>query len=1199
MSIIYIDGNKIYLGPGGHVEVFAVNGVIPDVIADGDWTATWSNGVLTVNVTNPPETGTFYLRVQSVNVYTFPLAADDDATLFPLEVAITPDTEPQIWQDCVASWTLNVQAWYSNGPGLDGPPSVAKAVTINQSGIWFIPDADHTIVADTSSGVVGVVDREIESAVTGFPGWELRTFTGVLPPGADSTTMLPLTWATTANTMLRTAPAAWEVNTGLPAGTECYGIAVWRHIATETFRRAANADHITIPTITPSDPPINLSVPILSAAPVIGTSLSATNGTWTGADTFAYQWQIDGVDIPGATTSSYTPVAGNDLKNLRIRVIGSGAGGATPAFSATQVVRYTAPAATGGAITEEFDLNSGPQTFAFSTYFTGSNLSYVISAPGISASINASTGVATFETTTAYAATVVTVTASNSGGSAQKTATVSVVEGAISWPSDLLSTDWDGEGITTPEVCADLGVTEVAGHTRVWVVDTYTVPAGFELWAHVGTVTGGGGTPSSMRRIAFVDGTLGDQWEWATGFTRAEGTRIYVNLRWLHVATDTYEFIAEKTFLMPPFVPVATDDIADVIATQGTTVSIDAKPAFSGTITTWEVTGASASISTNGIISIPTTTVHAAQTCTVSATNAGGTASVSFSVTVNAPPPSDADFPLLSAAYANAVATTVPLTTYGGSTAQPSASNQLMGCVAVINALQALAQHQRGTTTSAAMTTAKNQIAAWINNSTCPHASGGTGQGAVSGYWFQHDVPVTQACTIFAKTPPVWNAISLQNKYKLYSVCEGLAVAAGFQVSNDNLPLSTRKTIINRTAYYNNAPNQTEGMYHIVFGAMCFFGATLTRLNFTAMTSAFTVGETITAPKAGGGDVTGIVRRVDAANGHMIVYALNGTAAAGTATGSAGGSCTVSGAQVALSPAVAADEVFDNWTHAEFMSRVGTANQNLTRLAATFNRTDYPNPTVAQIQASLRNYRVHTLTGPDNIPFTAFTTDLLTYFRERSCKTIRKGAGPNGNGILNANNSYRGMMRNCLTISNDDIPGFGENGMWFELDGGDGGGVTNSNSPRGAGIQVGTNRSSVLYAKAAPMMCLGTFACMLVSGLYDPATNASFRNDLNRGIQHIDFVMGAGGGYLSFANGGANGRSGQDPSGSGEMHSGNGQSNVNVGRTADANNFRRVMRIPGQPDPATSIGFDDWETNNRGDTLIAWWNEVLYPASAP
>ncbi|MBD3923713.1 carboxypeptidase regulatory-like domain-containing protein [Nocardioides cavernae] len=80
---------------------------------------------------------------------------------------------------------------------------------------------------------------------------------------------------------------------------------------------------------------------ISDTTPTVGEALTATSGTWTPSDsTFAYQWLADGSAIAGATTSGYTPVAGDVGKKLSVRVTASKTGwtGATATSAETAAV---------------------------------------------------------------------------------------------------------------------------------------------------------------------------------------------------------------------------------------------------------------------------------------------------------------------------------------------------------------------------------------------------------------------------------------------------------------------------------------------------------------------------------------------------------------------------------------------------------------------------------------------------------------------------------------------------------------------------------------------------------------------------------------------------------------------------------------------------------------------------------------------
>jgi hypothetical protein len=101
--------------------------------------------------------------------------------------------------------------------------------------------------------------------------------------------------------------------------------------------------------------PANTAEPRISGSATVGSTLSASQGSWTGAPTsFAYQWvrcprsggQPNGSDcavIGGATTTSYVVSTADVDRRLRVRVTAANAdGSATVASNATAVVRSSA-----------------------------------------------------------------------------------------------------------------------------------------------------------------------------------------------------------------------------------------------------------------------------------------------------------------------------------------------------------------------------------------------------------------------------------------------------------------------------------------------------------------------------------------------------------------------------------------------------------------------------------------------------------------------------------------------------------------------------------------------------------------------------------------------------------------------------------------------------------------------------------------
>ena len=99
--------------------------------------------------------------------------------------------------------------------------------------------------------------------------------------------------------------------------------------------------------------PTSQALPTVSPSnPIVGTSENGTTGTWTGSPTYTYQWKRadTGTPISGATSTSYTPVAGDVGHTLSITVTATNAYGSTSATSsATSAVTSGGGSSGGGS----------------------------------------------------------------------------------------------------------------------------------------------------------------------------------------------------------------------------------------------------------------------------------------------------------------------------------------------------------------------------------------------------------------------------------------------------------------------------------------------------------------------------------------------------------------------------------------------------------------------------------------------------------------------------------------------------------------------------------------------------------------------------------------------------------------------------------------------------------------------------------
>jgi hypothetical protein len=103
--------------------------------------------------------------------------------------------------------------------------------------------------------------------------------------------------------------------------------------------------------------PVNSSVPTISGVATEGSTLTASDGTWTNTPTsFAYKWQqcdaggAGCTDISGATVKTYTVTTGDVDHTLRLTVTATNADGQTAASSKTTTLASSAKAPVNTAI---------------------------------------------------------------------------------------------------------------------------------------------------------------------------------------------------------------------------------------------------------------------------------------------------------------------------------------------------------------------------------------------------------------------------------------------------------------------------------------------------------------------------------------------------------------------------------------------------------------------------------------------------------------------------------------------------------------------------------------------------------------------------------------------------------------------------------------------------------------------------------
>lgn len=125
--------------------------------------------------------------------------------------------------------------------------------------------------------------------------------------------------------------------------------------------------------------PVNTVAPTVSGSPVAGATLTCLVGSWTGAPTgYTFQWRANGVDIPGAISSTYPTNSGDDGKTFTCVVVASnGVGPSAPAASSNSVVIPARPSIiTAPAITPAGPYHTGDVVTCDGGTWTGGALTY-------------------------------------------------------------------------------------------------------------------------------------------------------------------------------------------------------------------------------------------------------------------------------------------------------------------------------------------------------------------------------------------------------------------------------------------------------------------------------------------------------------------------------------------------------------------------------------------------------------------------------------------------------------------------------------------------------------------------------------------------------------------------------------------------------------------------------------------------------
>ena len=245
-----------------------------------------------------------------------------------------------------------------------GSGTYTFALTSNPGSLFAISGANLNTAAAMTAGTYPITVQ----ASGGVPTPVTRTLAITVIPHtfAPSNSALPVISGTTApGQVLTTSNGTWA---GFPApgftyqwkrgGTAISGATSQSYLLTVaesglmmtvdvTATNSAGNATATAAAVGPVAvvAPVNSAPPVISGSTIVGSTLTSSNGTWSGSPTYTYQWTRAGANISGATGTTYLTVSADIGTMINVVVTATNSGGSASA-SAAAVGPITAAAPT-------------------------------------------------------------------------------------------------------------------------------------------------------------------------------------------------------------------------------------------------------------------------------------------------------------------------------------------------------------------------------------------------------------------------------------------------------------------------------------------------------------------------------------------------------------------------------------------------------------------------------------------------------------------------------------------------------------------------------------------------------------------------------------------------------------------------------------------------------------------------------------
>ncbi len=126
--------------------------------------------------------------------------------------------------------------------------------------------------------------------------------------------------------------------------------------------------------------PINLAAPTISGPPTPGAVLWCSDGDWSAATSFGFQWLRDGAQVPGAAAQTFAVGNGDLWRQIACRVTAGNADGSAVATSAAvRIVDISAPRLSDAKLSPARLRSAGTGASLAASGGAGTRLSFVLS----------------------------------------------------------------------------------------------------------------------------------------------------------------------------------------------------------------------------------------------------------------------------------------------------------------------------------------------------------------------------------------------------------------------------------------------------------------------------------------------------------------------------------------------------------------------------------------------------------------------------------------------------------------------------------------------------------------------------------------------------------------------------------------------------------------------------------------------------